>query len=169
MADEETSAHSGILEEAYHSAFRLISSVPGPVRRIRLQAGEVMIDVEWLDPAQVAAAGTSAAAVVAAAGATAAAPVPSGDAATAADSAEVLHYICASMVGTYYQAPEPGAEPFIREGDLIDEGQRIAILEAMKIMMPIEADRAGEVVKILVPNATPVEYGERLVAVRPAA
>jgi acetyl-CoA carboxylase biotin carboxyl carrier protein len=158
MADETASAHSDVLEAAYHSASRLMSAAAGPVRRIRLQAGEVMVEVEWLDSTHVAATGSAVAA-----------PVPHGDATAAADPAEALHYVCASMVGTYYRAPEPGAEPFIREGDQIDEGQQIAIIEAMKMMMPVEADCVGEVVRTLVPDAAPVEYGERLIAVRPTA
>ncbi|MFI6779532.1 acetyl-CoA carboxylase biotin carboxyl carrier protein [Micromonospora sp. NPDC050276] len=75
-----------------------------------------------------------------------------------------LHYVCAPMVATLYLAPSPGADPFVREGDRVVPGQQVAILEAMKMMIPVEADRAGEVVKVLVPNATPVEYGERLIA-----
>ena len=53
-----------------------------------------------------------------------------------------LHYVCAAIVGTFYRGPEPGAAPFVSEGDMVRPGQQIAILEAMKMMMPVEADRA---------------------------
>ena len=69
------------------------------------------------------------------------------------------------MVGTAYLAPEPGASNFINEGDQVKEGQTLVIIEAMKVMNPITAPKAGVVKKIIVGNAQPVEYGEALVIV----
>jgi acetyl-CoA carboxylase biotin carboxyl carrier protein len=69
------------------------------------------------------------------------------------------------MVGTVYTAPEPDAPAFISEGDTISQGQTILIVEAMKVMNPITAPKTGTVVKILVQNAQPVEFGEALVIV----
>ncbi|HET7094820.1 MAG TPA: biotin/lipoyl-containing protein [Thermomicrobiales bacterium] len=77
-------------------------------------------------------------------------------------------YITAPMVGTYYASPAPGSPPFINEGDAIRPGQVIGIIEAMKIMNEITADRAGVVDAILVTNAQAVEYGSPLVRLRPA-
>ncbi|MEU7849555.1 biotin/lipoyl-containing protein [Micromonospora parva] len=131
------------LDAAVRSLARLIGSTPGPVRRARLQHGDLVVEVEWPDGAAVVAAAPATPPVEADAG---------------------LHYVCAPMVATLYLAPSPGADPFVREGDQVVPGQQVAILEAMKMMIPVEADRAGEVVKVLVPNATPVEYGERLIA-----
>ena len=67
------------------------------------------------------------------------------------------------MVGTVYLQPQPGAEPFIRVGSVVAEGQTLLIVEAMKTMNPIPAPRGGKVVEILVADAQPVEFGEPLV------
>ncbi|MFL2845577.1 MAG: acetyl-CoA carboxylase biotin carboxyl carrier protein [Candidatus Puniceispirillaceae bacterium] len=69
------------------------------------------------------------------------------------------------MVGTVYTAPEPDAPAFVTEGDSITQGQTILIVEAMKVMNPITAPKTGTVVKILVQNAQPVEFGEALVII----
>ncbi|MGF1474473.1 MAG: acetyl-CoA carboxylase biotin carboxyl carrier protein [Geminicoccaceae bacterium] len=68
----------------------------------------------------------------------------------------------APMVGTAYLASEPGAEPFVTVGSQVQEGQTLLIIEAMKVLNPIRAPRAGTVVEVLVGNAAPVEYGEPL-------
>ena len=70
--------------------------------------------------------------------------------------------VTAPMVGTVYVGPEPGAPPFIKIGDRVNEGQVLFIIEAMKTMNPIRAPRAGNVTQIFAVNAQPVEYGEVL-------
>lgn len=106
-------------------------------------------------------------------GVTASAPpaVPaSGGGATepvAAPVSEKLETITAPMVGTFYAAPRPSAEPFVRVGDHVGPGQVVAIIEAMKVMNEIVAERAGTIVEILVENAQPVEYGQPLMRLRP--
>jgi acetyl-CoA carboxylase biotin carboxyl carrier protein len=72
------------------------------------------------------------------------------------------HIITAPMIGTFYASPAPGEQPFVGEGDLIHAGQTVGIIEAMKIMNEIVADRSGTVVEILVRNAQAVEYGSPL-------
>lgn len=72
------------------------------------------------------------------------------------------HVITAPMVGTYYAAPTPGAKPFVEIGDEIKIGQVLCIIEAMKMMNQIEADRAGRVTSIMARNGDPVEYGQPL-------
>ena len=79
---------------------------------------------------------------------------------TETSSPEIL--ITAPMIGTFYAAPTPGAQPFVVEGDDVYVGQTIGIIEAMKIMNEIAADRAGVVEAILVGNGQPVEYGSPL-------
>ena len=69
------------------------------------------------------------------------------------------------MVGTAYLAPEPGASDFVKEGDSVKEGQTLLIIEAMKVMNPITAPKAGVVKSIIISNAQPVEYGEALVII----
>lgn len=93
----------------------------------------------------------------------AAAPAPKGDA-KVADAPGTL--VTSPFVGTYYRAPSPDSPPFTDVGQKVKKGQTLCIVEAMKLMNEIESDVAGEVVKVLVENGTPVEYGERLFAVR---
>ncbi len=71
--------------------------------------------------------------------------------------------VIAPMVGTVYVSPEPGAAPFVRPGDVVEEGQTLLLIEAMKTFNPIRAPRAGRVARVLVSDAMPVEYGEALV------
>ena len=81
---------------------------------------------------------------------------------------EELHTIKSPIVGTFYASASPGAPPFVKMGDLIQPGQVVCIIEAMKLMNEIEADVSGELVRALVENGQPVEYGQGLFAVRPA-
>jgi acetyl-CoA carboxylase biotin carboxyl carrier protein len=80
-----------------------------------------------------------------------------------------LEVVRSPIVGTYYEAPSPGAPPFVKVGDTVEVGQVLCIVEAMKLMNEIEADVAGEIVKKLVANAQPIEYGQELFHIRPAA
>jgi acetyl-CoA carboxylase biotin carboxyl carrier protein len=84
---------------------------------------------------------------------------------TAAD--ERLHWVDSPIVGTFYRAPNPDADPYVKVGDFVEQGQTLCIVEAMKLMNEIEADVSGTVVKVLPENAQPVEYGERLFGVKP--
>jgi acetyl-CoA carboxylase biotin carboxyl carrier protein len=98
-----------------------------------------------------------------------AAAAATGAAPTAAKPAvpeEDLHVVKSPIVGTYYGSPSPGAEPFVGPGDHIEKGQVICIIEAMKLMNEIEADASGEVVKCLVSNGQPIEFGQPLFTVR---
>jgi acetyl-CoA carboxylase biotin carboxyl carrier protein len=72
------------------------------------------------------------------------------------------------MVGTFYRAPAPGADPYVREGDKVEKGTVLCIIEAMKLMNEIEAEISGTVHSILVENAKPVEYGQALFLLQPA-
>ena len=86
--------------------------------------------------------------------------------ATAADSTYVE--VNSPMVGTFYRAPEPDAEPFVQEQDRISTGQQLCIIEAMKLMNPIQSELNGRVMAILVEDAQPVEYGQPLFLIEPA-
>jgi acetyl-CoA carboxylase biotin carboxyl carrier protein len=93
---------------------------------------------------------------------------PGRGAAPAAPSSE-LHLIKSPIVGTYYAAPSPGADPFVIRGARVEPGQVLCIIEAMKLMNEIESDVAGEVVETFVENGSPVEYGQPLFGIRPQA
>ncbi|HCU88754.1 MAG TPA: acetyl-CoA carboxylase biotin carboxyl carrier protein [Gammaproteobacteria bacterium] len=72
------------------------------------------------------------------------------------------HIVSAPMVGTFYGAPSPDSEPFVKVGQVVSDGDPLCIIEAMKIMNPIESDRAGTITAILVENGNPVEYEQPL-------
>lgn len=97
---------------------------------------------------------------------TTATPAPSQPSST--ESSADLHVIKSPIVGTFYSAPSPGANVFVRTGDHVNAGQVLCIIEAMKLMNEIEADVAGEVMRIFVENGQPVEYGEPLFAIHPS-
>jgi acetyl-CoA carboxylase biotin carboxyl carrier protein len=80
---------------------------------------------------------------------------------------EDLHSVKSPIVGTFYSSPSPGAPAFVSPGDHVEKGQVICIVEAMKLMNEIEADAAGEIVKCLVTNGQPIEFGQPLFAIRP--
>jgi acetyl-CoA carboxylase biotin carboxyl carrier protein len=78
-----------------------------------------------------------------------------------------LHMVKSPIVGTFYEAPSPGAPPFVKPGDSVEVGQVLCIVEAMKLLNEIECDVAGEIVKNLAVNGQPIEYGQDLFVVRP--
>jgi acetyl-CoA carboxylase biotin carboxyl carrier protein len=80
---------------------------------------------------------------------------------------EGFHVITAPIVGTFYRAANPDAEPFVKIGDVVEKGKTLCIVEAMKLMNEIEADISGTVVSIYPQNAQPVEFGEKLFAIQP--
>src|SRR5713101_5434847 len=88
--------------------------------------------------------------------------------AAAPEPAESLHIVKSPIVGTFYESPSPGSPPFVKPGDVVEAGQILCIVEAMKLMNEIESDVAGELVKKLVANGQPIEYGQELFALRPA-
>lgn len=94
------------------------------------------------------------------------APVtPAADPAPAQISGPPEGAVTSPMVGTIYLTPSPGAEPFVKVGDQVSEGQTLMIVEAMKTMNPVSATKAGSVKEILVRNEQPVEFGEALVVI----
>lgn len=86
---------------------------------------------------------------------------------TAPANEEDLFMAKSPIVGTFYEAPSPGAPPFFKVGDTVETGQVLCIIEAMKLMNEIEAEVSGEIVKRFVNNGQPVEYGQPLFAIRP--
>jgi acetyl-CoA carboxylase biotin carboxyl carrier protein len=95
-----------------------------------------------------------------------AAAAPPIAAAPIENAEEGLHLVKSPIVGTYYGSPSPGAAPFVAPGDRVAKGQVICIVEAMKLMNEIESDAAGEIVKCLVSNGQPIEYGQPLFSIR---
>lgn len=151
MISERAEHHSALGEVCTHAA-QLISTASTPLLRLTVRAGDAVVELEWPPPAPGPAGSPRPQAA-------AAEPEPS-----AAMQPGSPHYIRAEMVGTFYRATEPGAEPFVSLGDEVQAGQQVAILEVMKLMIPVAADRAGRVVDVLVHDGSPVEYGASLIA-----
>ena len=98
----------------------------------------------------------------------AAAPADGAPVLVPADETLDLAVVKSPIVGTFYRAPEPDAKPFAEVGDIVRKGQVLCIIEAMKLMNEINAECDGEVVKCYVENGQPVQYGERLFALKPS-
>jgi acetyl-CoA carboxylase biotin carboxyl carrier protein len=96
-----------------------------------------------------------------------AAPVAAAAPPAAPVQEEGLHMVKSPIVGTFYEAPSPGAPPFVKPGDMVEVGQVLCIVEAMKLLNEIESDFAGEIVKKLAVNGQPIEYGQDLFVIRP--
>ncbi|MFF0468711.1 acetyl-CoA carboxylase biotin carboxyl carrier protein [Micromonospora zamorensis] len=154
-------ALAGLRRQAQH----LIAELAGPVRRVRLRSGPAVLEIEW-HPEEVTRTDVLPAPVQAAA--LPVAPAPGPPAALIRPSVPGRAVVRAPIVGTFYRSPEPGARPFVAVGDLVRPGQPVAIVEAMKLMNEVTADRAGRVVAVLVEDGQPVEYDQPLVELDPA-
>ena len=146
------------LASVAREAHALLGKVGGPVRRISVQAGDHRIEIEWdptAAPAGPAAALPAGGILTADAGIAEAGGLPPG------------HIITAPLVGTFYRAGEPGAAPFVEEGDLIEVGQEVGIVEAMKIMNRVVSDGSGRLGRVLVDNGEMVEFGQPLFQLEP--
>ena len=97
-----------------------------------------------------------------------AAPTAPTESAPTEKTDDGLHEVLSPMVGTFYRAASPESDPFVSEGQHIESGQTLCIIEAMKIMNEIPADVQGEVVEILVGDGQPVEYNQALLKIRPS-
>jgi acetyl-CoA carboxylase biotin carboxyl carrier protein len=95
-------------------------------------------------------------------------PVSAPEIAATSDDGVEFHHVTSPMVGTFYEAPSPGEKPFVRPGDVVEAGQTVAIIEAMKIMNEIVTDRNGVIDAVLVENGEAVEYGHPLFRLRPS-
>jgi acetyl-CoA carboxylase biotin carboxyl carrier protein len=126
------------------------------VQRLAIQAGQYRIEIERGTLEVVHQTAAPAAAHGAAGGDGAAAAVP-----------DTRHPIVAPLVGTFYRSQQPGAKPFVEVGDVVDVGQTVAIVEAMKIMNQIAADRSGRVAEILVNDGDWVEFQQVLIYLEP--
>jgi acetyl-CoA carboxylase biotin carboxyl carrier protein len=122
--------------------------------KVRIVKGPVGSPVAVAAPVMVAAP--------VAATVSASAPAPAADPAPAAlePSAPTGHVVKSPMVGTFYTASSPDAKPFVQVGSVVKQGETICIIEAMKILNEIEADKSGTVTRILVDNGQAVEYGQ---------
>jgi acetyl-CoA carboxylase biotin carboxyl carrier protein len=134
------------------------------VSELEITEADGKVRIVKSSPVAVATVAPVIAQPVAAAPAVAAAPVAATSAAPVAPAApvETGHIVKSPMVGTFYRSSSPGSKAFVDVGSEVKEGEPICIIEAMKIMNEIEADKAGKITKILVENGQAVEYGQPL-------
>lgn len=138
------------LAEVQKQTVELLGRLDRPPRNLHIEAGAITVDITWADAPATAGA--------AAGNTTSTAP----DRVKENENGGNKEYLTSPTVGVFYHAPEPGAEPFVSVGSSVRRGQQIGIVEAMKLMIPVEADRGGRIVDILKANGEPVEYDEPL-------
>lgn len=154
-------------------ALAIRTAASDPPTRVRVERNGAIVELEWggatadARPAAAAAPSTPEPSPALPGLPAEIGPAPS-QSKVPADATTDVHYICAATVGVFHVAAEPGAAPFVAAGDDVIAGQQVAIIEAMKLMVPVQADRAGQVVEVLLADGTAVEYGERLFVLRPA-
>lgn len=168
--DRDTPAQLRRLQE---TALGLLAGLDRAPKSLRIRTDRVEIDLEWPEQERAAVApGPAADAAGATRGAAAgvAAPEAARGGADSADGAEDAggQFLLAQTVGVFYRSPEPGAKPFVEPGDVVSPGQQIGIIEAMKLMIPIEAEEPARIIEVLVADGSQVEYGDRLFAIEPA-
>lgn len=165
---DSTDGTGGVLVELAQMqklTVEFLAQLGRPPRNLRIHAGEVSIDITW--DGQANSADQADKLVVS--------EVRSVE--LRSDRAELpketggevgKEYLTSPGVGVFYHAREPGAEPFVSVGSLVRPGQQIGIIEAMKLMIPVEADRGGRIAEVLKGNGEPVEYAEPLFALHVA-
>ncbi|MDN5917472.1 MAG: acetyl-CoA carboxylase biotin carboxyl carrier protein subunit [Pseudonocardia sp.] len=147
----ESTDLNAVLATLRENAVALAQSGTQPPSRIRVEAAGVVVELGW--------ASAEAAAPVVAPEPVAPTPVPVPTNGTAPTPG---HRLTAPTVGVFYRSPEPGAPPFVAVGDHVQPGQQVGIVEAMKLMIPVEADRGGPVLELLCGDGESVEFGQPL-------
>ncbi len=132
------------------------------ISELEITEADGKVRIVKADPSAVAVSGYVPPAMVPAAGAAAAAPSVAAAAPVAAEVVADHHVVKSPMVGTFYRSSSPGSKPFVELGSVVKEGEPICLIEALKIMNEIEADKSGTVTKINCENGQAVEFGQPL-------
>ena len=167
-----------LLESVWSEARDLVRRLEGSsVQRLSVAAGDCRIEIELASPAPAPAAGPGVEVPqISGTVAPGAAPGPgvapearsaSGAFAAITDEGDARVPVMAPLVGTFYRAAQPGAKPFVEEGDVVEVGQTVCIVEAMKLMNEVAAGEGGRVAEILVENGEPVEFEQVLMYLEP--
>ena len=136
------------------------------IAELEITEGEEKVRISRNNPANAPVSASVTPVAVAATGAAPAAPAGGVPVAGAPATPQAEgHVLKSPMVGTYYRAPTPGAKAFVEVGQTVNEGDTVCIIEAMKLLNEIEADRSGVIKAILVENGQPVEYGHALMVI----
>ncbi|MBF6335367.1 acetyl-CoA carboxylase biotin carboxyl carrier protein subunit [Nocardia abscessus] len=154
-ADAPATGHEDylrVLEAIQTGALQLLAGFPQQPSALRFQVGEVTVEAEWQAAVPVVPAAIAAASV---------------EAVAAPDVPALGAVVRAPSVGVFYRCPEPGADPFVEVGDRVSAGQQIAIVEAMKLMIPVTAQAGGVITGILKEDNEPVQFDEPLFSYSP--
>jgi acetyl-CoA carboxylase biotin carboxyl carrier protein len=146
-----------------HEAIALVHSLPGPVRRIAMRTTDHAVEVEWpsgdVAPAPMLTAPPSAA--------VSQTLVSVPEQTPTADDGAAIHVVRAPLVGTFYRRLQPDADPFVTVDEIVEVGQTVAIVEAMKLLNHIVTEVTGRVVEICASDGEPVEFEQPLVRILP--
>jgi acetyl-CoA carboxylase biotin carboxyl carrier protein len=157
-AENQPNSDQDFIRSVWEEARDLIKRLEGStVQRFSVEAAGTKIEIE-----RAMASGAAAPVASVASAAPAAAPALEGE-----PELDGRHPIVAPLVGTFYRAAQPGAKPFVEEGDVVDEGQTVAIVEAMKLMNHVKADQAGKVAEILCSDGDWVEFEQPIMYLEP--
>jgi acetyl-CoA carboxylase biotin carboxyl carrier protein len=179
MTQEGKSPDQSLIESTWAEARDLVRRLEGSsVQRFAVKAGEYEIEIERGAVAQPAAGdgGGEAPPAVSghvAPGASGGLAVPagargaSGAFSVSLDAADLRIPVLAPLVGSFYEAAQPGAKPFVQVGDVVEAGQTVCIVEAMKLMNEVAAGEGGKVAEIVVKNGDPVEFEQVLMYLEP--
>jgi acetyl-CoA carboxylase biotin carboxyl carrier protein len=146
-----------VLELVRGNAVQLLAALRHPPSALRIHAGGVVVEAEW--PVNGTATGVV--------DGDAHGAIAAGDDARAGETDTERLTVRAPAVGVFYRSPEPGAKPFVDVGDSVHVGQQVAIVEIMKLMVPVHAEAGGTIVEVLKENGEHVEYDEALFALEP--
>ena len=141
--DDVRDGLGNLLVMVRRTAIELLARAPQNLSTLKVSAGAVVLDMTWTAPA-------------------------SENHSEPVEKLTTVTYdlntftVSANTVGVFYRCPSPGTAPFVQEGDQVSPGQQMAIVEAMKLMLPVEADKAGRLIKILVEDCSYIEYGQPL-------
>jgi acetyl-CoA carboxylase biotin carboxyl carrier protein len=167
-ADDEPDRRADQPKAVLLAVEQLLWALPDRPRRMRVRTADFVIDLDWSGPAE---APTPRATVE---------PVdreewigpgertgPADTTTSVEPSSPTRHHVLAPSIGTFYRAPEPGSTPFVVEGQRVEAGRQVAIVEIMKLLLPVESDVAGTVVQLLKADGEPVEHGEPVLVIAP--
>ncbi|CDR06339.1 acetyl-CoA carboxylase biotin carboxyl carrier protein [Streptomyces iranensis] len=151
MRDSETTVDVAGVHQLSSALRAVVESLPGPVRQVTVRAGECSIDVSWDAPAAVTA------------------PPPPGPVLAApweespGEPDDGTLTVRSPLVGTFYRGPSPEESAFVEVGDVVEPGQQIALVEAMKLFTPITMDTRGRITAVHVADGDMVEYDQPLI------
>lgn len=149
MSDDAAVQSGHELRALCQEATALVRGLPGPLRRVVVRNADHLVEVEWSiggEPVPVT-------------------PIP--EETPTAQRGAAAHVVRAPLVGTFYRRPQPDADPFVGVGDIVEVGQTMAIVEAMKLLNHIVTEVAGRVVEICAQDGEPVEFEQPLIHILP--